>query len=80
MLTAFLDGPQAESYGKTPVNKSGLGKTTAITVVVLTLLKTHLHAECNSEGHWHVLVDKPTVSDGLLTPIVQKLLALPAGK
>ena len=80
VLTALLDGPQAESFGKTPAAKSIGGKAITVTVAVLLALQTHVHVERNAEGQWNLLVDKPTASDELLTPIVQKLLALPAGK
>ena len=80
MLTAFLDGPQAESFGKTPVNKASLGKRIAVAAAVAALLQTHLHVELNSEGQGHLLVDKPTTSDEVLKALVPKMLALPAGK
>src|SRR5690242_13509444 len=72
VLTAFLDGPQAESFGKTPVNKAALGKKIAVAAAVVALLQTHLHIECNSEGQWHLLVDKPTTSDEVLKALVPK--------
>ena len=77
ILTAFLDGPQAESFGRAPTNKNALGKTIAVTVAVIALLQTHLHVERSAEGQWHLLVDKPSTSEELLKPIVQRLLALP---
>ena len=80
VLTALLDGPQAESFGKTPAVRSIGGKAITVTVAVLLALQTHLHVERNAEGQWNLLIDKPTASDDLLKPIVQKLLALPPGK
>jgi hypothetical protein len=80
VLTAFLDGPQAESFGKTPAPKTVGGKVITVTVAVLLALQTQFLAECSSDGKWRMLVDKPSASDELLKAIVPKMLALPPGK
>jgi hypothetical protein len=80
VITAFLDGSRPESFGRTPVNKNTLTRGVAVTVAIVALLQTHLHIERTPEGQWHLLVDKPSTSEELLKPIVQRLLALPPGK
>ncbi len=77
ILTAFLDGPQAEALGKPAPKPAAPGKTIGVTVAVLLLLQTHLHIERDAAGHWNLLLDHPTTSEKLLAPIVQRLLALP---
>jgi hypothetical protein len=80
VLAAFLDGPGAERFGKPPAAKAPGGKTIPVAVAVLLVLQTHVHVERDPSGKWNLLLDKPTASEELLKPIVQKLLALPAGK
>ena len=80
VLTALLDGPNAEQLGKPAAPKTtAAGKTVTVAVAVLLALQTHLRIERNGEGKWHFLVDKPTTSEELLKPIVQRLLAVPPG-
>ncbi|MEP7124414.1 MAG: hypothetical protein ABJE95_26030 [Byssovorax sp.] len=50
MLAAFLDGPQAESFGKAPPTQGALGTPVAIAVVIIAVLQTHLHVERTAEG------------------------------
>lgn len=80
VLAAFLDGPQAESFDKPFAQKPGGSKTIPFAVAVLLALQTHVHIERDAAGKWNLLLDKPTTSEELLKPIVQKLLALPPGK
>lgn len=79
VLAALLDGPQAEQFGK-PAAKATGSKAIPVTVAVLVALQTHVHIERDAAGKWNLLLDKPTTSEALLAPIVQRLLALPAGK
>ena len=74
ILAALLDGPQAEHFGK-PAGSRAL----SVTVAVLLALQTHLRIERDTAGKWNFLIDKPTASEELLKPIVQKLVALPGG-
>jgi hypothetical protein len=80
ILTAFLDGPQALTFSKAAPKQTTAGKTITVAIAVLLLLQTHLHIERDAAGKWNLLLDKPTASDQLLEPIVQRLLALPPGK
>ncbi len=72
ILTQLLDGPQAPHFGKPAGNRI------AVTVAVLLALQTHLHIERDAAGQWSFLLDKPTASEELLAPMVQKLVGLPA--
>jgi hypothetical protein len=48
-----------------------------VTVAVLLALQTHLRIERDAAGQWSFLLDKPTASEKLLEPVVQKLLGMP---
>lgn len=80
VLSAFLDGPQAQQFGKPTAKAVQGGKTIPVVVAVLLALQTHLHIERNATGQWMFVLDKPTTSEALLAPIVRGMLALPAGK
>jgi hypothetical protein len=77
VLTALLDGPEAQQLGKRPPPKTTAGKTVTVAVAVLLALHTHLRIERDAAGKWQFLVDKPTTSEEILKPIVQRLLAVP---
>jgi hypothetical protein len=77
VLTAFLDGPQAEQLGKPAAKTAAGGKTISVAVAVLLALQTHVHIERDDAGKWSFVVDKPTTSEAILKPIVQRLLGLP---
>jgi hypothetical protein len=71
ILDQLLDGPQAVHFAKPAGNKI------AVTVAVLLALQTHLRIERDAAGEWRFLLDKPTASEELLAPVVQKLVGLP---
>lgn len=66
-LAALLDGPQPERFDA--------AETVALVVGALVILQTHVRFERTAAGKWKVLLDKPSTSDSLLKPLVQKLLA-----
>jgi hypothetical protein len=76
-LTTLLDGPKPEQLTRSPAPTLTGSKTLPVTVAVLLALQTHLHIERNAAGQWQILLDKPTASEELLKPIVQRLLAMP---
>jgi hypothetical protein len=77
ILTFLLDGSEPEQLAKAPPHKPSGSKAIPVTVAVLLALQTHVHIERDAAGEWQILVDKPTTSEELIKPLVQRLLAMP---
>ena len=50
-----------------------------VTVVVLLVLRVHVHYESDATGARHLVIDKPSVDLPVVGAIVSKLLGLPSG-
>jgi hypothetical protein len=73
---AALSAPSCRCARRRLASRRGLAAVSE--GAVLLALQTHVHIERDAEGRWQILVDKPTTSEELLKPIVQRLLAMPA--
>jgi len=71
-LKALLKNPPARSF-------ADAGTIAAITAA-LVVLQTHVRFERDKNGKMKILIERKSLSDGLLRPMVEKLLSyIPAG-
>lgn len=69
-VTALIRGPVPERFGVDPVT------TTVLITFAMIALKTHVLFERDKQGHWRFKIEKRAEDDGLVKPLVQKLLDL----
>lgn len=59
-----------------PTRGFDLGAGLAITSAVLLVLQTHIRFERQDSGKWSLLIEKKPTKEGLLKPLVQRLLSV----
>ncbi len=69
----------AMAENRVEFKSAGLVTSVAVLTAAIIVLKTHVRIERDKDGKWTVLIDKPSVSDQLLKPLVRKLVSLFSG-
>lgn len=72
-VNAMVNGPSPERMGLEPV--SG----TLLAAGILIALQTHVKFERDKEGRWSLKLEKKPSRDGLIAPLLKKLLSLLPG-
>ena len=62
--------------GVPPPERFGYEESVGVLLAALVVLQTHVRIHRGPDGKWTVLLEKKASKDGLLKPLVQKLLAL----
>ena len=60
-------------------HRFAIGTTLAMTTAALLVLQTYVRFERKESGKWSLVIEKKPTKDGLLKPMVQKLVSLMSG-